>query len=202
MNPNSITYFGAAKNILSGQGYSINGSPITHFPPLYSLFLAATMLLVNNVVQAARILNAILYGINAGLIALAVYLTTGRKFLTTTVAVFFFLSSGRLLELHASAWSEPLFITLSLAAIIFLRLYVYRPKLSLLIASSIFLGFAFIVRYVGIFFLPAVLIIVFFYGSGHNFKQKFWNTVTLSFLIMRPTCNFSHKKHSHERGSY
>ena len=114
VNPDSITYFGAAKSILSGQGYSINGSPITHFPPLYSLFLAATNIAANNIVQAARILNAILYGINLGLIVLMVYLTTGRKFLTTTVAVFFFLSSGRLIELHASAWSEPLFITFSL----------------------------------------------------------------------------------------
>jgi hypothetical protein len=184
VNPDSITYFGAAKSILSGQGYSINGSPITHFPPLYSLFLAATNLAANNIVQAARILNAILYGINLGLVALLVYLTTGRKFLTTTVAIIFFLSSGRLLELHTSAWSEPLFITLFLAGIILLRFYVYKPKLSLLISSAIFLGFASIARYVGIFFLPAVLFIVFFYGSGRNIKQKLLNT----FMYLSVTC--------------
>jgi hypothetical protein len=184
VNPDSITYFGAAKSILSGQGYLINGIPETHFPPLYSFFLAAMNIAANNIVQAARILNAVLYGINLGLIAMIVYLTTGRKFLTTMVAALFFLSSGRLLELHTSAWSEPLFITLALAGIIFLLFYVNKPKLSLLISSSIFLGFAFIARYVGIFFLPAVLIIVFFYGSGRSFKQKLLNT----FIYLSLTC--------------
>jgi hypothetical protein len=190
VSPDSTTYIGGAKSILSGKGFFINGSPITHFPPLYPLFLAATNLLENNLVQAARILNAFLFGINVGLIALAIYLTAGRNFLTTTFAVFFFLSSAPLLELHAWAWSEPLFITFSLACIILLCLYVNRPTLSLLIASSLSLGFALVTRYIGIAFLPAVLVIVFFSGSGRHFGRRFWNTLICLVLICAPLVIF------------
>ncbi len=190
VNPDSLTYFGGAKNLLSGQGYTMDGSPITHFPPLYSLFLAAMTLLGDNIVQAARLLNAIFYGINAGLIALIVYLATGRKFLPSTLAVLFFLSSGRLIELYTSALSEPLFITLSLAAILLLWLYVAKLKLSSLITFSIFFGFAVIARFEGIFFLPALYVIVFFYGRGHNFKQRFWNTILCLSLTCTPMTIF------------
>jgi hypothetical protein len=176
--------------MLSGNGYSINAVPQTHFPPFYSLFLAATNLTTNNFVQAARILNAILFGINIGLIALAVYLTTGRHFLPTLFAMLFFLSSAPLLELHAGAYSEPLFISFSLASIILLRLYLNNPKLSLLISASLFLGFAFITRYIGIAFLPAVLAIVFLSGAGPRFGRKFWNAIICFILSCIPLSIF------------
>jgi hypothetical protein len=190
VHPDSIVYFGGAKSILSGKGFSINGNPITHFSPLYSLFLAATDLLARNLVQAARILNACLFGINVGLISLAVYLTAGRNFLTTTCAVFFSLSSAYLLELHAWALSEPLFISFSLACIILLCLYVGRPRLSLLIAASLSMGFALITRYIGIALLPAVLIIVFVSGKGRPFGRRVWNTFICLILACTPLLIF------------
>ena len=190
VNPNSVTYINLAKNILSGKGYSINAVPQTHFPPFYSMVLAATNLTTNNFVQAARILNAILFGINIGLIALAVYLTTGRHFLPALFATFFFLSSAPLLELHAGAYSEPLFISFSLASIILLRLYINNPKLSLLISASLFLGFAFITRYIGIAFLPAVLAIVLLSEAGPRFGRKVWNTIICLILSCVPLSIF------------
>ena len=190
VNPDSVTYINLAKNILSGKMYSINAVPETHFPPFYSMLLAATNLTTNNFVQAARILNAILFGINIGLIALAVYLATGRHFLPTLFATFFFLSSAPLLELHAGAYSEPLFILFSLASIILLHLYLNNPKLSLLISASLFLGFAFITRYIGIAFLPAVLAIVFLSGAGPRFGRKVWNTIICLILSCIPLSIF------------
>jgi hypothetical protein len=184
--PDSITYINLGKNIFSGKGYSLNGLPQTHFPPLYSLFLAATNLITSNFVQAARILNAILFGINIGLIALAIFWTTDRRILTTLFAVFFFLSSAPLLDLHAMAYSEPLFITFSLASIILLRLYVNKLKLSLLVAASLFLGFGFITRYIGIAFLPAIIAIVLFSGSGRQLRRKFLDTIICLVLACTP----------------
>jgi len=184
VGPDATTYLGGAKSILSGKGYSLNGIPINHFPPLYSLFIAATNLLSNNFVQAARILNSSLFGMNVGLIALAVYLTAGRNFLTSTFAGFFFLSSASFWGLHAEAQSEPLFIAFSLACIILLYLYNYRPKLSLLIASSLSLGFALLTRYVGVAFLPAIIIIVFFSGGDRNLGRRFRD----AFICLLLTC--------------
>ncbi|MCZ7551666.1 MAG: hypothetical protein B6D39_04155 [Anaerolineae bacterium UTCFX2] len=54
VSPDSVTYIEGAKSLLSGQGYSRDGSPITHFPPLYSLFLAIVGIFKNDLVQASR----------------------------------------------------------------------------------------------------------------------------------------------------
>jgi hypothetical protein len=170
--PDSIIYIGAAKNILSGKGFSINGNPLTHYPPLYPLLLAATSLLDNNLVQAARLLNAIIFGINIVFFALAVYLSAGRNLFTATCAVFFFVSSAPVLLLHSFALSEPLFITLSLACIIFLSMYVIRPTLYFLIFSSLFLGFATVTRYIGVAFLPIALSMVYVGGEGQHPSRR------------------------------
>jgi hypothetical protein len=111
VQPDSIVYINGASSLSSGKGFSNNGIPVTHFPPLYSIILATANLFVRNFVQAARILNAILFGINAGLVALAVYLSSGRNYLTASCACLFFLVSAPLLVMHAWALTEPLFIT-------------------------------------------------------------------------------------------
>jgi hypothetical protein len=181
VSPDSTLYFGGAKSLLSGKGFSIKGTPITLVPPLYPLFLAATGLLNNNFVQTTRFLNAILFGINVGLVTLAVFSTTRHYFTAATSAIFFF-SSTTLLEIHLFAWSEPLFITFSLACLILLSIYVVKPTSPLFIASSLSLGFALITRYVGIAFIPAALTIVFVGGAGQHFVRRL--RVTLMWFLL------------------
>ncbi|MDR3574627.1 MAG: hypothetical protein P4L50_12240 [Anaerolineaceae bacterium] len=190
INPDSIVYIGGAASLLSGKGFSINGNPITHFPPLYSVFLAAPGLFKNNLVHAARYLNAILFGINMGLVALAVYLSAGRNFFTSTLAVFFFLASGPLFVVHAYAWSEPLFIALTLIWILLLSYYVIKPTLSLLITSSLFFGLALITRYIGIAFLPPALAFVFVGRSHQQMNRRFRHTIIWLVIACAPLVIF------------
>ena len=161
VTPDSTTYIAAAKSLLSGNGFAERGLTLTHYPPLYPVFLALMGFFENNLVQAARFLNAILFGVNVGLVALALYLNTGRNLLTTTYAVIFYLSSAPLFQLHSMAWSEPLFIMFSFTCILLLSEHAVRPTLLLFVASSVSLGFALVTRYIGIAFLPAALTIVF-----------------------------------------
>ena len=190
VNGDSVTYINSAKNVIAGNGYSMNGLPETHFPPLYSLFLVVANLFANNFVLSARILNACLFGLNTALIALLVYLTTGRKLFMALCAAVFFLASGRLLEMHAWAFSEPLFITFSLAGILFLYLHAKKQKWVFLIAASLLLGCAFVTRYIGMAFLPAILAIVFFSGSEQKFGQKLRNTFIALLLTCAPLAVF------------
>jgi hypothetical protein len=190
VSPDSVVYIGSAQKIMSGKGYS--GS---HFPPLYPIFLAAAGFLESNLVQAARFLNAILFGLNLAFFALMVYLTTGHKFINTIFAVLFFLSSASILELHSYAWSEPLFITFSLICICLLCIYSGKPTLPLFIASSLSLGFAMVTRYVGAGFLPAALIIVFWgqdsQRTGRRFRDSFiWLALSCVPLIIFFLKNF------------
>jgi hypothetical protein len=186
VSPDSTTYIAGAKSILSGNGFSIEGNPITQYPPLFSIFLVAIGLLNNNLVQAARILNASLFGINVGLIALAVFLTASRNFFTTTLAVLLYVSSAAILTLHSYALSEPLFLTCTLACIILLTLYVIRPTLSLFIASSLFMGFALLTRYIGSAFLPAALVIVFIGGGSQKLGRRLRDTFIWLVLACAP----------------
>ncbi len=186
VQPDSIVYINGAKSLLAGKGFFNHGNPIVHFPPLYSLFLAATNLFINNVLQAARFLNAILFGINMGLVALAVYLAMGRSFLNSTCAVIFFLVSAPLLEMHTWALSEPLFITLSIVCIISLSMYVIRPTLSLLFVSSLSLGFALITRYIGLAFLAPAIVIVYVGGAGQHLRRRFRDTLIWALLACLP----------------
>ncbi len=186
VQPDSIVYLNGTKSLLAGKGFLNRGNPITHFPPFYSLFLVAATLIVNNLLQAARYLNAILFGINLGLVALAVYLSTGRSFLNSTCAIIFFLVSEPLLEMHAWALSEPLFITLSLAGIILLSMYVIRPTLSLLIVSSLSLGLAVITRYISLAFLPAAIVVVFVGRGDQQPRRRFRDTLIWALLACAP----------------
>ncbi len=186
VNPDSTVYIGGAKSILSGMGFSSDGGPITRFPPLYSLFLAATSLFDGDFVQAARVLNALFFGLNAVLLAFAVSLAAGRNLLATTGAGFFFITSEPFLQLHAWASSEPLFIALFLGCIILISMYVIRPTLSLLIASSLCMGLALVTRYVGIALLPAALVIVFIGASGQHLSRRFRDTLIWLALACAP----------------
>jgi hypothetical protein len=173
IQPDSIVYLNGAKSLLAGKGFLNHGIPITHFPPLYSLTLAATNLAANNLLRAVRFLNAVLFGTNLVLAALGVYFSTERSWLTTTCAVIFFLASAPLVAIHAWALTEPLFITLTLVFVLLLSMYVNRPTLFLLIASALALGLAIITRYIGLAFIPAGLLIVFFGKQDQRLRRRF-----------------------------
>jgi hypothetical protein len=74
----SATYVEGAANLLAGKGYvrtSGGGElkPITHFPPLFSLLLAALGLAGMDLLQGARLAISVLFGIDIVLVGLSVY---------------------------------------------------------------------------------------------------------------------------------
>ncbi|MCC7130615.1 MAG: hypothetical protein IT297_09490 [Anaerolineae bacterium] len=123
-------------------------------------------------------MNAIIFGITASIVALTVYLITNRNIVASICAWFFFISTASIIEAHAMAWSEPLFIIFSLSSLILLSIYVVQPTTSLFIASALSLGFALITRYIGIAFLPAALVLVFIGGRDRNVWQRSRATFT------------------------
>jgi len=182
VSPDSTTYIAGATNLRAGLGFSQNGSPVTRYPPLYSVFLAATTFLQSDVLEAARLLNSICLGLNVGLVALAVFLAADGNVLATICAGAFTLTSAPLLVVHSWAWSEPLFITISLASIIFLSMYAGRPSLPLLIASSVCLGLLLLTRYAGLAFLAVAVAIVFVAERGAKPGRRF-NHSLASFVV-------------------
>ena len=167
VNSDSLSYIGAAKSLLAGRGLTVRGTQMTHFPPVYPMVLAGVSLLTRDSVEAARLLNALLFGINAMLVAFAAYLATARKPLAAIGAAAFFLVSAPILDIHAEAWSEPLFIGLVLTCLLFLSVHVARPRWLMLVSSAVALGLATVTRYVGVALIPmaAVFLLVFREGA-------------------------------------
>jgi hypothetical protein len=155
VSPDSTTYLEATENLLKGNGFSVDGAPLTHYPPLYSILVAGIAILANELSQAARILCATLFALNSLLIALAIFITTERNIVAVILGVLTFVLSAPLLMLHSMAWSEPLFISFSLICVLLLSRYIVQPSLILFIASSTFLSLALMTRYIGIAFISA-----------------------------------------------
>lgn len=186
VNPDSTVYIGGAKGLLTGNGYSDHGIPITHYPPLYSTLLAITGFFTTNLIHAAHFLNALLFGIDMALVSLIVYFAAGRNYMITTIAILLFASLEPILFLYSWVWSEPLFITFSLACIILLNQYFQKPTLFAFIASSIFLGLTLITRYIGIAFLPAALFMILLGEGGLDFRRRIRNAFLWGILACVP----------------
>jgi hypothetical protein len=119
VSTDSVVYIDTAKSLLAGEGFFVRGQPLTHFPSAYPLLLAVAGLYPNSdMLQVARWLHAFLFGANIVLIALAVRMCTEDSLLATGCAMLLFLSSEPVIWVHSMAWSEPPFITFTLAAFV------------------------------------------------------------------------------------
>ncbi|MEO8335368.1 MAG: hypothetical protein ABI664_10365 [bacterium] len=134
----STQYLSAADNLAAGNGlralwWSGRSETLTHFPPLYPVFLAQLMRWSGKVPEAAYFLNALLAPVNVLLLALLAARTTrglGRDFSLPAAAVAAVCGSvaNHLLLVHAMVWSEPLYICLSLLSLIALLNVLEHPR--------------------------------------------------------------------------
>lgn len=154
LSPDSAFYIGAARNLLSGNGfggpsYSGEWIPAVHYPPLFPTLLAGIGIFGMDPIEGARWLNAVLFGSNIVLIGLCLYALI-RSFFLSVAASFLMLISFPMVLVHSMAWSEPLLIFFGILGIYFLALYIEKANGLILLASSVAVGLAFLARYIGI----------------------------------------------------
>jgi len=154
LTDDSIAYIAGARSMLSGNGYReawlASNGPVTHFPPAFPSALAFLGLFGLDPLRGARFLNALLFGLNTGLMGILGWRMTKSLVAGLALAGLFVLN-GPLLEVHASALSEPLFIALSLVSFWVFDLYIERDThwLWLVFAGSL-VGIAYLTRYAGL----------------------------------------------------
>ena len=119
LSDDSIAYVVGAQSLLAGQGYRAawleSNEPITHFPPGFSIALAALSLLGAHPLNGARLLNMLLFGVNAALLGWLGWRMTRSAWAGVALAALFVVNDS-LLRVHAVAMSEPLFLFFSLLA--------------------------------------------------------------------------------------
>lgn len=163
LSDDSIAYIAGARSMLAGHGYReawlASNQPVTHFPPGFSSVLAFFGLFGLNPLRGARFVNALLFGLNAGLLGILIWRMTPSLTAGLVIAALF-IANGEMLQVHAVAMSEPLFIFLSLLSFWMFDLYFERPPSSVgrgisgewwwLVACGVFAGMAYLTRYAGL----------------------------------------------------
>jgi len=175
LTDDSIAYIAGARSMLAGQGYReawlASNGPVTHFPPAYPSLLAFLGLFGLDPLRGARFINAMLFGLNTALMGILGWRMTRSLRAGLALGLLFLLNSS-LLQLHANALSEPLFIFLGLWAFWVFDLYFERDTHWLwLVACGAMVGLAYLTRYaalgLALTFLAALMML-------HTSWRKRW----------------------------
>ena len=149
-SPDSVFYISLARSLQAGEGYrGLYGVPRTEWPPLYPSLLALAGLTGPDPQAAARWINAGRMLANVLLVGLILRQHT-RLWWMPLLGAWLTLTSVDLLTIHSMAWSEPLFIVLSLVALALMAAYAQRQSCSLLLAAAAATAAATLTRYAGL----------------------------------------------------
>lgn len=154
LSDDSIAYIAGARSMVAGDGYReawlASNGPVTHFPPAFPTVLAFFGILGIDPLRAARWVNALLFGLNAGLLGILAW-RMRRSLVAGLILAALFVANGEMFQVHAVTMSEPLFIFLSLLSFWMFDLYFERDYHWLwLIACGVFVGLAYLTRYAGL----------------------------------------------------
>ncbi len=154
LSDDSIAYIAGARSMIAGNGYReawlASNGPVTHFPPAFPSVLAFFGFFGIDPLRGARWVNALLFGLNAGLLGILGWRMT-RSLLAGLVLAALFVASGELFQVHAVTMSEPLFIFFSLLSFWMFDLYFeHEHHWWWLVACGIFVGLAYLTRYAGL----------------------------------------------------
>ena len=181
-------YAASARNFVLGNGFSLpfgNGElePMTKYPPMYSVFLAAFELVGVSVRQGARLLNIVLFGVNILLVFLSTLKLT-RSHLSSLLAALLVSISFVMVEVHSWALSEPLYICLGLSAYLFLQKYLEEAKSIWLILASLFVSVAFLTRYVGLSLVVSIGILLLI--NRVDIRRRFRDVFLFGMIALLP----------------
>jgi 4-amino-4-deoxy-L-arabinose transferase-like glycosyltransferase len=155
LSDDSYFYIHAARDLLSGNGFTLT----PHFPPLLPLWLSTAGLFGFDPLEAIRWTNAFAFGINILLTGWLIRMISNST-VFSLVGALLFLASNTLIEAHAWAMSEPLYISLSLLGFgLFLKTHRKERFPTLLLAGVVF-GLAAATRYIGVSLLLAATLVL------------------------------------------
>jgi len=158
----AVPYMLTARSLTQGNGFYILDKPMTHWAPAYPLMLAIWSILGPSLRLAARSLHTLIFGINAVLFAVTIFISTRRNYAAMVTGALFFISSSSILFIHSVAWSESPFLLFALLSYFLFLSFFLNEKFIFLICSALVMGFAIATRYVGFALLPPVVFILFF----------------------------------------
>ena len=184
----SVAYIVSARNLLGGDGLGMwmasgRFAPLTHFPPLYPLVLAAAGTMTGDLLLAARWIDILLIGA-AILVAAWIAWDATRSGLVAIAVGFLILTSSRLLISFSSAMSEPLFIVLGLLSLGLAIVASRTESRGILLGSALAASLATLTRYAGVGLIPAGALTVALLRPGPWRSRLAWGGLYLAIAFI------------------
>jgi hypothetical protein len=185
----SVAYLWSADNLIKGYGIGrLDGGgnfvPYIHWPPLYPIALAGISLMGFTGLEAARWLAAVCIVLSTILIGLIAGRVTRNSAWYALGVLLILSNSSYFFETNYYAMSEPLYIIMSLSALLLLDCYFIKTKKIFLILSSLFIGFTLLTRYVGVSLLVAC--ILFLIIQSKAWRQKIVDIASMGIIALLP----------------
>jgi len=185
----SVAYLWSADNLIKGYGIGrLDGGgnfvPYIHWPPLYPIALAGISLMGFSGLEAARWFAAVCIVLSTILIGLIAGRVTRNSGWYALSILLILSNSSYFFETNYYAMSEPLYIVMSLSALLLLDCYLTKTKNIYLILASLFIGFTLITRYVGISLLVACMLFLIIQGKA--WRQKIVDIASMGIIALLP----------------
>ncbi len=186
LGPDSVTYIAVARNLLAGNGFvkPYDGSYYTHWPPLFPSLLALAGLFVFDPARSAGPVNAAAFGLTIFVAGRQL-----RKSIKSRVLLYWsclaLTASPPLLQDTAGVISEPVFILLTMLALVEGEQFLNTEQRSSLVWSALFTALACLTRYVGISIVITVVLVLLF-KSTKPFREKVRHSAAYAFIAVTP----------------
>ena len=179
----SLSYASAAEDIAAG-----NNPTLPNSPPLFPVAMAAAILLGLEPVNAMGRLNAAAFGLTIFLSTIWLRRKTQSLFLVVWASVALIIAPPLAL-VTPWALSEPLFILLTMSALLTLDAFTENRRRSLLLLAAGFAALAFLTRYLGAAMIGAGAILLLSQG-GVSFTQRAKDAAVYAAIASVPTCGW------------
>jgi hypothetical protein len=159
VTPDSVTYLSAADGLRAGDGYiDVDGRPLAQFPPLYPTLIAAATLGVMPSAAAARLIDALAFGVVIATTGFLIQRGTGPPIYAIVGATAIMVASP-LVSVSSHLWSEPLFMAWVMLALAAAQRYLVWPTTRSLLVIALFAALATLTRYIGVSVVVTALVL-------------------------------------------
>lgn len=182
----SISYYFAAQSFSEGNGFQYFGypSPIIQWPILFPFIFGIMDKLGLDILQAARVFNALVFGATIFSAAYVTQHVTRSRFMAT-IASLLVLSSFPTFDQSSYFWTEPLFTLLGIWIFYGVIRSSEHPSLKRYAAfAGVLAGLSVLLRYAGATYVMAMCLCLML--ARGTFKERFVRTFIFGFLGTLP----------------
>jgi hypothetical protein len=148
--PDSVMYIMMARSLLQGQGWTMGGLPVELFPPLYPALLALGGLFGTDPADAARWIQAGIWGVNVFWAGFIAYRFSGESLAAALLCCAVTLGAVDLIAYQTVALSEGSYLFFLLPSLLLLKRYFDDGRKSDLVFAAALTALAGVTRYAGL----------------------------------------------------